>query len=93
MCHGPVKCGRHNFCVGFDNENAYCYGKSDDCMWDSDDCKKHSDCFQYSSSSPKYPYQDKKNTSCPLSVGPVQEASKCEPGIFYSIHVMRKQLL
>lgn len=59
-------------------------------MFDTDDCTKDSDCYKYTTSSPKYTDISKKYT-CPLSSGHIQEdACKCEPGKFQMYQISWK---
>ena len=49
-----IFCGRYNFCVSTENDNYYCYGSKDRCLWDSNDCTKDSDCSKYNSNSTRF---------------------------------------
>ena len=49
-----MRCGKNKFCVGFEGNRVYCYGKSDGCLWDSNDCSTDQDCKKYSTQSAKY---------------------------------------
>ena len=74
-CSGPVRCGQHNFCVGFEGANVYCYGDSDRCKWGSNDCAQDSDCSKYTTSSAKF--TDGDSPSCPAD-GWRNDACNCQ---------------
>ena len=54
--NSSIFCGKYNFCVSTENnnENYYCYGSKDGCLWNSNDCTKDSDCSKYNSNSTRF---------------------------------------
>ena len=82
-CLGPVKCGEHKFCVGFEDffglSKVYCYGSTKGCKWNENDCRKDSDCAKYNR--PGVPkYTDGDEVQCPNQSGWRADACKCNTG-------------
>ena len=80
-CEGPVRCGKKNFCVGYEKNYVYCYGSSDGCKWGTNDCTEDGHCAKYTSLSPKY--TDGAETNCTHAVGWWTDGCTCRMFIFY----------
>lgn len=90
-CVGPIKCGENNFCVGFEGDKVYCYGKPNGgCYWKENDCTTDSDCSKYTIESPKY--TDGDALVCPNAGGWREDACKCEKGIQKVTQLLRLKI-
>jgi hypothetical protein len=95
-CMGPTKCAHlthtgglatksmswvNSFCVGFEGDTPYCYGRNGACKWGVQDCHTDADCAnQYNTNSPKNPaggVDHPVSTGCPISGGPKWASAAC----------------
>ena len=80
-CYGPNRCGKNNFCVGFEYDRIFCYGSDKGCKWNSNDCLKDSDCSKYTTSSLKYSNMEPRDCVLDKLTGWEKDACSCKKGI------------